>query len=81
MILVMSMNSRGNQAPRIQIDAASCNRRFQEERLTPNIDATVNPSDVLCGRGKSSFTHGKFLLVASLCWVLHVAIPVLAVPL
>ena len=58
MIYVMSMN---NQVPRIQYDAASSNRRFEEQRITPNIDATVNPSDVLCGRGKSSFTHGKLL--------------------
>ena len=58
-IYVMAMNSQGNQAPRMQFDSESINRRFDEERLTPNIDATVNPSDVLCGRGKSSFTHGK----------------------
>ena len=54
----MAMNSRGNEAPLIPIDSDYGIRRFEEQRIRPNIDATVNPSDVLCGRGKSSFTHG-----------------------
>lgn len=57
MLLVMAMNSQGNQAPQHPIDSESISRRFDEQRLTPNIDATINPTDVLCGRGKSSFTH------------------------
>ena len=59
MICVMAINHQGNEAPQIPIDSESLERRFGEQRLRPNIDATVNPSDVLCGRGKSSFTHGK----------------------
>lgn len=60
MICVMAMNSQGNQAPHVPADTdESMYARYEEQRLRPSIDASVNPSDVLCGRGKSSFTHGK----------------------
>ena len=37
----------------------------EPSRLKPNnVDFAINPSDVLCGRGKLSFNHG-----ASLCSV------------
>lgn len=29
------------------------------ERIEPTIDASINAADVLCGRGKVSFNHGK----------------------
>ncbi|CAB9515420.1 expressed unknown protein [Seminavis robusta] len=57
MICVMAMNPHGNEAPQHPVDSDSLSRRFDEQRLRPNIDVTINPSDVLCGRGKSSFTH------------------------
>jgi len=57
---VMAMNSHGNSSTRISPDHDYLERRFDEQRLRPHLDISINPTDVLCGRGKSSFTHGKF---------------------
>jgi len=56
MIQVMSMNPQGNQPP---LDYGYRERRYGDDRLVADIDTSINPSDVLCGRGKSSFTHGE----------------------
>lgn len=32
---------------------------MDEERIQPTKDVSINAADVLCGRGKPSFNHGK----------------------
>lgn len=32
---------------------------MDEERIEPTKDLSINSADVLCGRGKQSFNHGK----------------------
>lgn len=32
---------------------------MDEQRIEPTRDFTINAADVLCGRGKPSFNHGK----------------------
>jgi hypothetical protein len=34
---------------------------MDEQRIEPSKDVSINAADVLCGRGKPSFNHGKQL--------------------
>ena len=48
------------QQPPIQ---ATDETNLDEERIHATIDMSINPSDVLSGRGKQAFNHGTLIVV------------------